>query len=255
VAVAEDRDTQVEHVASLERGLEVIKHLCSARRVTLAEIARDTDLSRAAARRFLLSLQHLGYVECDGRYYQLRRQIIDLGHAYLSSLPWWREAERAVERLSRQLAADCGAYVLDRGRVATVASSTHERFSVFEREVGQGEPAYASAAGRVLLAGLSREESGVYLSSASLHPLTPFTLYEPVQLETAMERIRAEGHAIAAQELQIGITSIAVPIRDRSAAVVAALGVQIASARDDATACLEALSAASAAITSAAHHD
>jgi IclR family transcriptional regulator, pca regulon regulatory protein len=244
-----------ERVAALERGLELIRCLSGEAhtRSTLAELARATARSRAATRRFLLSLQTLGYIETDGRYFQLRREILDLGHAYLSSLPWWRPAERAVARLSIALNTDCSACVLDRGRVTTVASSAHERFSAFERETGLGEPAFASAAGRVLLAHLELTPLEQYLQTTPLRPLTPFTLCALHDLRAALERARVDGRALATQEIEIGVNALAVPIYDRSEQVVAALCAHYpASDGRDPVDVADALETASNAITAEA---
>ena len=222
--MSEESLGRTEHVAALERGLSVVKLLASSEeRLTLAEVAHQTGYSRAAARRFLLSLQTVGYVETDGRYFRLRRDVLDLGYAYLSSLAWWRPALHAVTGLSTTLGANCVAGVLDRGQFCVVARSVSNPVSVAGSGGTASEPAYASAGGRVLLGGMEKAERDAFLASIDPLPLTPFTITDTNRLRTSISDAVSDGHALAVQEIEIGVTAVAVPIFGRNGRPVAAL--------------------------------
>ena len=124
---------------------------------TLTETAAAAGLTRAAARRFLLTLQALGYVESVGRNFRLLPKTLELGYAYLASQPWWRHAQRIAERLGAEQGQACAVGVLDRDAVAYVAYAPAVNLPSLVRTVGTRLPAHATAIGRVLLAGLSEE--------------------------------------------------------------------------------------------------
>lgn len=215
-----------EYVLSLERGLAVIKCFGeSAPRQTLAEVARAAGLSRAAARRFLLTLQALGYVESDGRYFALRPQTLELGYAYLASLPWWRYAQRVADRVATELGYACAIGVLDGPAVVYVAYASAARFSIFNRSIGTRLPAYATAIGRVMLAGLDEAKRDASLHAGDLQKITPFTVTDARLLRKAVDQARVEGFSFVTQELEIGLSSVGVPIVDRGGHVVAGMSV------------------------------
>lgn len=217
-----------EFVQSLERGLAVIRSFSEQHPTrTLSEVAETVGLTRAAARRFLLTLQALGYVENNGRYFRLRPQTLELGYAYLASTPWWRHAQRIVERLGTQLRQACAVGVLERGEAAYVAYASGVPSVQVVRSVGTRLPAYATAIGRVLLAGLPQEKVDAYLKQVRLVRLTPFTDTSREALKTAVARARADGYAIVEQQLDIGLYSIGVPIFDRGRSVAAAISVGV----------------------------
>jgi IclR family pca regulon transcriptional regulator len=215
-----------EYVLSLERGFTVIKCFGDAHPSrTLSEVARATGFTRAAARRFLLTLQELGYVESNGRYFSLRPQTLELGYAYLASIPWWRYAERVADRLAGELRNACAVGVRDGDAVVYVAYASAARFSVFNRSIGTRLPAYATAIGRVLLAGLTPGERAASLARTKLERITPFTVTSPKTLEQALTVVRDTGFSVVNQELEIGLSSVGVPILDRGGKVVAGMSM------------------------------
>ena len=219
---------RVEHVQSLERGLSVIKAFGQDRpRLTLAEVARSVGLARGAARRFLLTLQALGYIDSDGRYFRLKPQTLELGYAYLASQPWWRGAHRQVEHVAIELGVATAAGVLDRGEVLYVAHAMPQMFPGFPRSVGTRLPAYASAMGRVMLGCRGAEECEAYLAATTIVPLTRATVADKRKLATLFARARKDGFAVIEQELEFGLWSLAVPIFDRGGAAPAAIGVSV----------------------------
>jgi IclR family pca regulon transcriptional regulator len=195
--------------------------------LTLSEVAAAAGLTRAAARRFLLTLQALGYVESEGRYFRLCPSTLELGYAYLASQPWWRAAQRVVERAGARHGQACAVGVLDRDSVAYVAYAPAVHLPSLVRTVGTRLPAHATAVGRVLLAGLPDTALRDYLKQAQLMPLTPLTVTDPKKLAASIDRARREGYAVVNQELEMGLRSIGVPVRDRGGNVAAAMSFSV----------------------------
>src|SRR4051812_24056445 len=183
-----------EFVQSLEKGLAVIRCFDEAHPTrTLTETAQAVGLTRAAARRFLLTLQALGYVDSNGRQFRLLPKAMELGYAYLASQPWWRHAQRVVEHVGAEHGQACAVGVLDRDAVAYVAYAPAVNLPSLVRTVGTRLPVHATAIGRVLLAGMSDPALDKYLAGAKLMPLTPFTCVDPKKLGQAVSKARQDG--------------------------------------------------------------
>jgi IclR family transcriptional regulator, pca regulon regulatory protein len=222
-----------EHfVQSLERGLAVIRAFGPEDpELTLSDVARRTGLTRAAARRFLLTLADLGYVRSDGRHFALTPRVLELGYAYLSSLSLPEIAEPHLERLAAEVRESSSVSVLDGDDIVYVGRVPTSRIMRVSINVGTRFPAYATSMGRVLLAGLPDEELEAYLQRAQIRPLTPKAIATTPALRAALERIRAQGWALVDQELEAGLRSVAAPIRDRDGRVVAAVNVSAHASR------------------------
>jgi IclR family pca regulon transcriptional regulator len=216
-------------VQSLERGLAVIKSFSEARpQQTLTDVAKVTGLDRAAARRFLLTLEALGYIEHDGKFFRLRPQTLQLGYSYLASLPWWRSAQQVSERLTRRINVSSAVGVLDGHDIVYVSYASAGRFPLLlNRSVGTHLPAITSAIGRVVVAGLPPDEIRNWLSKLKVEKLTPFTRTHRGEIDEALREVRNSGYSIVDQELEIGLRSIGVPIRDKGGSVVAGLSVSV----------------------------
>ncbi len=213
-------------VQSLERGLAVVRAFDAEHpELTLSDVARATGLTRAAARRFLLTLADLGYVRTDGRLFSLSPRVLDLGYAYLSSLSLPEVAEPHLERLVAEVHESSSVSVLDGDDVVYVARVPTSRIMAVSISVGTRFPAYATSMGRVLLAGLPDDALEAYLARASLDRLTPRTVTSAAALRTELRRVRAQGWALVDQELEEGLRAVAAPIRDRAGQVVAAVNV------------------------------
>ncbi|HZU59275.1 MAG TPA: IclR family transcriptional regulator [Actinocrinis sp.] len=220
------RDGAGAFVQSLDRGLAVIRAFDAEHpELTLSEVARATGLTRAAARRFLLTLVELGYVRTDGRLFALRPKILELGYAYLSSLSLPEIALPHLEQLVERVHESSSVSVLDGDEVVYVARVPTKRIMTVSISVGTRFPAYATSMGRVLLAWHSAEWLDGYLASASLRALTEHTLADPESLRAELAAVRERGWAMADQELEEGLRSVAAPIRDQSGRVVAAINV------------------------------
>lgn len=220
-----------EFVQSLERGLAVIRAFDGEHpELTLSDVARVTGLTRAAARRFLLTLVDLGYVRTDGRLFALRPRVLELGYSYLSSLGLPEVALPHMEALVALVHESSSLCVLDGKDIAYVARVPTHRIMTVAITVGTRFPAFATSMGRVLLAGLPSAALEEYLAGTELAELTPKTITRPDRLRSALSKIRSQGYALVDQELEIGLRSIAVPVRVHGK-VVAALNVSMHASR------------------------
>jgi IclR family pca regulon transcriptional regulator len=224
--MTETQPRSPEFVQSLERGLAVIRAFDAEHpELTLSAVARATDLTRAAARRFLLTLVELGYVRSDGRLFALRPRILELGYAYLSSLNLPEVALPHLESLVAQVHESCSVSVLDGDEVVYIARVPTHRIMTVAISVGTRFPAYATSMGRVLLAAQPQEWLDGYLTRTELRPMTRRTITDHGRLRSTLHRVRSQGFALVDQELEEGLRSIAVPIRRPDGSVAAAMNL------------------------------
>ena len=220
------------YVQSLERGLAVIRAFgADTPSLTLSEVARATGLTRAATRRFLLTLGDLGYVRSDGRHFELTPRVLELGYAFLSSLSLPEVAEPHLERLVAEVHESSSVSVLDGPDIVYVARVPVSRIMTVAINVGTRFPAHATSMGRVLLAGLAEPELDAYLERAELQRLSPRTVTSTSTLRTELRRVRDQGWSIVDQELEEGLRAVAAPVRDASAKVVAAINLSAHASR------------------------
>jgi IclR family transcriptional regulator, pca regulon regulatory protein len=226
VITTESGTAEGDFVQSLERGLTVIRAFDAEHSVlTLSEVAASTGLSRAAARRFLHTLVHLGYMHNNGGRFSLRPKILELGYAYLSSLTLPELAMPHLEELVEQVRESSSMSELDGEDVVYIARVPTKRIMRVTINVGTRFPAYATSTGRVLLAAQPEDWLDRYLNSVTLHGLTGQTITSPAGLRHELRKIRGRGWALVDQELEEGLRSLAAPIRDADGAVVAAVNV------------------------------
>ena len=221
-----------DHVQSLERGLAVICAFdAEHRELRLSEVARLAGVSRAAARRFLLTLVALGYVHhAEGRF-SLRPRVLELGYAYLSGLSLPAVAQPHMETLVAAVDESSSVSVLDGEEIVYVARVPTRRIMTITLAVGTRLPAHATSMGRVLLAALPPAALAERLARVPPRPLTPRTVTSPERLSEVIATVRADGYAVVDQELEEGLRSLAVPIRDGGGAVLAALNVSVHASR------------------------
>ena len=243
-----------DFVQSLERGLAVIKAFdAEDRELTLSDVARKTGLTRAAARRFLHTLVTLGYVRSDKRMFSLRPRVLELGYAYLSGLSLPEVAQPHLEELTAAVHESTSISVLDGDMVVYVARVAAKRIMAVGITVGTRFPAHATSMGRVLLAYAPKPWLDDYLANVDLQPSTRRTITSPERLTEVLAQVRREDYALVAtftevlaqvrredcalvdQELEEGLRSIAVPLRDLQGAVIAAVNVSTHVSRSDIT--------------------
>ncbi|MDR5877675.1 IclR family transcriptional regulator [Caballeronia sp. LZ032] len=214
------------YVQSFARGLSVIRSFDASRPAqTLTDVAAATGLTRAGARRILLTLQALGYVEADGRLFQLTPKILDLGFAYLTSMPFWNLAEPVMEDLVGQVHESCSAAVLNGAEIVYVLRVPTHKIITQNLSIGSRLPAFCTSMGRVLLAALDEASLDAILDANPLVARTPRTIVDRAALKEAIAVVRAQGWAIVDQELEEGLISMSAPIRDRQGRVIAALNI------------------------------
>jgi IclR family pca regulon transcriptional regulator len=215
-----------EFVQSLERGLSVITTFSrETPALTLSEIAERTGLTRAAARRFLLTLRDLGYVESDGRLFSLRPRVLELGYSYLASLPVWEIARPRLEELADKVQETTSASVLDGTDIVFVARVETKRIMSMNLGVGSRLPAWATAMGRVLLADLGPQQLDDYFRKTPLVPLNERTITDEQRLRHIIDEARTNGWTLVDQEVEEGVRSLAVPMRTPGGRTEAALTV------------------------------
>ncbi|MGP6204628.1 IclR family transcriptional regulator domain-containing protein [Microbacterium sp. F2] len=222
-----------EFVQSLARGLAVIRAFDATHaELSLSDVARRTELTRAAARRFLHTLEALGYVRSDGRLFSLTPRVLDLGFSYLSALSLPEIVQPHLEKLSREVDESVSAAVLDGADIVYVARVPTRRIMSVRITIGTRFPAAATSMGRVLLASLPPDALDALLESSPLTAHTDRTITNPLELREHLERVREQGWALVDSELETGLRSIAAPLHARSGKVVAAVNISTSASRD-----------------------
>ncbi|MFJ7077191.1 IclR family transcriptional regulator C-terminal domain-containing protein [Streptomyces sp. NPDC098781] len=227
-------DARAPHfVKSFERGLAVIRCFDADHPArTLSDVAHTCELTRAAARRLLLTLADLGYVRQDGRLFRLTPRVLELGYSYLAGYTLPQIAEPHLEQLVAQVRESSSLCVLDGDDIVYVARVPTSRIMTASITVGTRFPAYVTSVGRVILAHLPQEEAELRLTGGELKSFTPRTLTSPDALRAELRRVRRQGYALVDQELEEGLRSVAAPVRDRDGEVVAAVNIAVHAGRN-----------------------
>ncbi|HSV82384.1 MAG TPA: IclR family transcriptional regulator C-terminal domain-containing protein [Ramlibacter sp.] len=214
------------YVQSFARGLEVIRSFSAAApRQTLTDVASRTGLTRAGARRILLTLQTLGYVESDGKLFALTPRILDLGFAYLSSMPMWNVAEPVMEALVEQVKESCSAAVLEGTDIVYVLRVSTRKIMRNSLGVGSRLPAYCTSMGRMLLAAMPDDQALQLLQATPLEARTRHTLTDPAAVLARVQLARRQGWCLVNQELEEGVVSMAAPVVNRAGRMIAAINI------------------------------
>lgn len=219
-------------VGSLAKGLGVLEILARAPSgLRLTEVAEEAGLTRAGARRLLLTLVAEGYARQEGRTFVLSAKLLSLSRSWLGSSSLWAYADPILREVSRTLGESCSAAVLEDEEVVYMARVAGRRIMSVSLSVGTRLPAYCTSMGRVLLSDLDDAELARFLGQATIRANTPKTITDRQALAARIAEVRRAGYAIVDQELELGLRSIAVPVRARSGRVVAAVNVPTQSAR------------------------
>lgn len=225
-----------ELIQSLERGLAVIQVFDAQHsKLTLAAVAKLAGLSRATARRILHTLVALGYACTDGKAFELTPKVLDLGYAYLSSFHVGDIAQPYMEALSERVDESVSVAVLDDLDVVYVARVPTKRIMRIALGLGSRLPALWTSMGRVLIADLDEAEQRrlIAADAAVDRPELPRPRRTPDQLVDVLAGVGAAGYAIVDEELELGLRSIAAPLRDRRGRVLAAMNVSTSVRRVD----------------------
>jgi IclR family transcriptional regulator, pca regulon regulatory protein len=234
----QDRDV----VNGLENGLAIIEAFGPERpRLSLSEAAAATGLTRAAARRYLLTLMKLGYASFDGKFFSLTPRILRLGYAYLSASPLSARVQPFLEQISRTTGESSSAAILDGEEVVYIARSATKRIMSIALTVGSRLPAYCTSLGRAILAYDDPARVEAYLETAKMKPLTAKTKATPKAVREALKEVRRTGFALVDEELEEGLRSIAMPVFDSRERPVCAINVSVQAGRFSAEATIERL--------------
>lgn len=222
-----------EIVMSLVKGLHVINAFNQQReKMTLSQVASITGYTRAATRRFLLTLVSEGYAKQEDKLFSLTPKILDLGFSYLSTLDVWQHAQPLMADLVTQLDESCSAAVLDDFDVVYVARvATTKRVMSIGLNVGTRLPAFITSMGRVLIANLAEDSVRKFIAECPKEQFTDFTLVNENALFAEIMQVKKQGYSLVEQELELGLTSISVPIYNRKGKVTAALSISVHSAQ------------------------
>lgn len=228
LTIAEEIDalTDPSFMTSLARGLAVIRAFSDQRRsLTIAQISHRTGIPRAAVRRCLHTLRQLGYVDVESNNFSLKPKILTLGYSYLSSTPLTVSAQPCLNGISRTLNESCSLAVFDETEILYVARSATSRIMSVALNTGSRLPAYCTSLGRVLLAHFTEDALTAYFARVELKAFTDRTVVSERGVRDILERVRHAGYALVEEELEIGLRSIAVPVRGASGNVIAALNI------------------------------
>lgn len=226
-------------IESLARGLTVLTAFGEGRSaLPLTGVAEATGLARATARRALITLEHLGYVSTEGRLFRLTPRVLGLGFPHLSRMPLPQIAAPHLAELSRRVHDSASLAVLAGPDVRYTARVATRRVMSVHITVGTRFPAHATSLGRVILADLPAETRTGWLEAVEPEALTPHTVTSRAELATILARVRKQGYALVDEELEQGLRSIAVPVRDRAGVVVAAVNVAMHSSRRSVEECV-----------------
>jgi IclR family pca regulon transcriptional regulator len=228
----EDQGGDRDFVASLEKGLLVIEAFDAGRpRLTLSDVAKLTGITRAAARRYLLTLTRLNYADFDGRYFTLSPRILRLGYAYLSSASLSARVQPFLEQISEATGESSSAAILDGDDIVYIARSATRRIMSIGLGVGSRLPAYCTSLGRAILAYQPEEAIEAYLRRVRMEARTPKTVTDKTEFRAVLEATRAQGYALVNEELEFGLRSIAVPVVQKSGQVTIALNLSAQAGR------------------------
>ncbi len=217
---------ETDFVSGFAKGLRVIEAFGeSDRRLSIADVAKKTGLDRATVRRSLLTLFELQYADYDGKFFTLTPRILRLGHSYLSATPLPTLLQPHLDVLAEKTGQSSSASVLDDTQILYIARASQRRVMSINLNPGSRLPAYCSSMGRVLLAALSDSNARDVLARSDLRANTNRTLVDPDAIMSELGRVRELGYALIDQELELGLRSIAVPLKNRRGETIAALNV------------------------------
>lgn len=216
-------------IASFEKGLRVLECFGTEKpRLSIAEVAEAAGLDRATARRCLLTLYKLGYADHDGKFFTLTPRILRLGMGALAALPLPQIVQPWLDQLSEQIGQSCSVSILDGQDIIYLARAAQRRVMSIGLMPGSRLPAHCTSMGRVLLAAQPEDTARAIVEASDLTPRTAHSLTAPEDILAQIAMVRTQGYAMVDQEVELGLRSLAVPIRDRPGKVIAALNTGMA---------------------------
>lgn len=217
---------RADFIEGMAKGMAVLESFDTERqRLNATLAAQRAGLTRAAARRHLLTLAHLGYLETDGSWFWLAPKVLRFSGSYLASARLPRAVQPTLDKLAVRTGEAFSVVVLDGDQVVIVARSGPTRMLAYGLHLGARLPAHATSTGRVLLAAKRRAEFAAWLKGRELPRLTANTVVEPKKLRQIIEQVRQQDWCVASEEHELGVHAAAVPLRNLEGVVVGALNV------------------------------
>ncbi|MCW1932243.1 IclR family transcriptional regulator domain-containing protein [Pararhodobacter zhoushanensis] len=229
-----------DFIGSLAKGLAVLEGFgAQGARLSVSQAAEAAGLDRAGARRCLLTLAELGYLQHDGKFFTLTPKVLRLGIGALAAMPLAQVVQPWLEQLSERIGESVSVSVLDETEIVYVARAAQRRVMSIGLMPGSRLPAHCTSMGRVLLAALPEGQAWGLLERSDLAPRTVYSVTDLEALKALLVQVRGQGFALVDQEVEIGLRSLAVPLRNGHGTVVAALNVGVAAAQRSAAELVE----------------
>lgn len=223
-------------MGGLAKGLRVIEAFTAeAPRLSISQAASVAGLDRATARRCLLTLAEHGYCAYDGKFFTVTPRVLRLGTGCLATMPLPRIVQPSLDELSQQIGQSTSVAILDDGEIVYVARAAQRKVMSIALMPGSRLPAYCTSMGRVMLAALPESRARELLNSYPMSARTPNTLTDIEAVMAELNRVRTQGYATVDQEVEIGLRSIAVPLKNARGTVVAALNTGLSASPEPMT--------------------
>lgn len=221
--ILQKEDVDKDFLTTFAKGLDVIKAFNDeSPTLSVTELANKVGLSRAAARRFLLTLSKLGYLHQSNGQFGLSAKILDLGYSYLASLNYMDRVNPIIEQVSRDLNESCSITVLEDKEIVYIGRTSRSKLVSMSLQIGARLPAYVTSTGRIFLSALTDEQLTEFFKNEPCKKLTSFTKTAKQTVEE-IKRVRSQGYCLVNQELELGMCSLAVPVYNRSNQLMLAL--------------------------------
>ena len=224
--------SQGDHLDTLAKGVAALRLFGDMKALSIQDTADQLQISRSAARRILVTLEHLGYLTLEERRYVLTAKVLDFGFAYFASRPLPEIARPVMRQLSHELGETVALATLEEGDAVFVERIQPPHAFHIDFDIGKRLAAYSFSVGQVLLAGLDEPALEEYLRTMPLRPVTPLTLTDPAELRTLIAQIRRDGYRLGINDMMYGVGGIAVPIRNRQGRILAGMVAPMFHGRD-----------------------
>ncbi len=222
-----------DHIAGLDRGMAVLECFNQDHPMrTATEVAATTGMTRSAARRYLLTFEHLGYLYSEGKQFGLTPRALKIGWSYFDSAALPRVLRPFMQRVTALTGESVYASVLEKQEVVFIAKTPSTRVMTSSFDLGSRAPAQLSSTGIMQLALQPDEDVEAALAATPLIPFTPYTFTNTADIYREIERARTDGYAVIEQQLHIGIRGIAVPLKNRHGVLIGALSVSVPMANE-----------------------
>lgn len=233
---------KADMIDGLRKGLEVICAFDDGTpKLTQSELAQRLDLSRAAARRYLITLKALGYMATDGKAYWLTPKVMRLGQSYVASSRLPRTVLPTLQKLTEAIGESTNMCVLEGFEAVYICRVNAAKLLSTGIEPGTRLPAHTLAGGRLILSFLPETELDLWLANTNLVAYTPMTVIDKSQLKREILKIRKQGYGLAESQLEMGLRGVSVPLLDGPGRVVGALSVSMSTAAITPTAAIKNL--------------